>query len=504
MTKTDPLKGIPDIKLAPTSVGVLQRLNPWWSGQPQRVLPPLHRWPFPHLQRQLQKPIAPVIAVKGPRQVGKTVLQEQLIADLLGPGKIEPRRIFRVQFDEVTKFLQADTGLLRALWWFERNVLGESVNAAAHTGRVYLFLDELQNLPSWSDQLKHVVDTHSVQVLLTGSSALRIERGRDSLAGRIHDMQIGPLLLREVALFRGTGNITPYLPFNGAAPLKKPDFWTGIEPWANGHAALRDPAFERWAELGGFPFAHAGGGQVWSAVADHLVQTVVRRAIQHDLRMGRRGARRDAGLLEAVFRMACRYVGQFPNVNTFAREVNAAIGGGVSHLTVSNYLKFLDGTLLERRIPPMEARAARAGAALKFVLCDHAVRAASLQEVVPLTGTELDSADGPTRTMAGRIADSVVGQFFAETPGVQLTHLPPKTAVPEIDYILTVGDQRIPVEVKYRSGAAVGNDSAALSWFTGNPINKAPFGLLITRDEGVVSTDPAIIPVSLRSLLLIR
>ena len=50
----------------------------------------------------------------------------------------------------------------------------------------------------------------------------------------------------------------------------------------------------------------------WEKIADFLNDTVVRRAIQHDLRMGPRGQKRDEHLLEEVFRLACRYIGQTP------------------------------------------------------------------------------------------------------------------------------------------------------------------------------------------------
>ena len=51
-------------------------------------------------------------------------------------------------------------------------------------------------------QLKAIVDHHTLRVVVTGSSALRIEAGRDSLAGRITTLEIGTLLLREIAGLR--------------------------------------------------------------------------------------------------------------------------------------------------------------------------------------------------------------------------------------------------------------------------------------------------------------
>ena len=45
--------------------------------------------------------------------------------------------------------------------------------------------DEVQNLRDCAPQLKSLVDHAATTVLVTATSALRIEAGRDSLAGRI-------------------------------------------------------------------------------------------------------------------------------------------------------------------------------------------------------------------------------------------------------------------------------------------------------------------------------
>lgn len=78
----------------------LHLLNPWWQGNKGRILPKTRRWLFDLLRSRLSGNLAPIVVLRGPRQVGKTVLQQQLIMDLLDGG-IEPNRIFHVQFDDV-------------------------------------------------------------------------------------------------------------------------------------------------------------------------------------------------------------------------------------------------------------------------------------------------------------------------------------------------------------------------------------------------------------------
>ena len=99
---------------------------------------------------------------------------------------IEPHRILRVQFDELPPLRDLTAPLLAILAWYENRILGETFNEAARAKRpAYVFLDEVQNLAEWAPQLKAIVDHHTLRVVVTGSSALRIEEGRDSLAGRI-------------------------------------------------------------------------------------------------------------------------------------------------------------------------------------------------------------------------------------------------------------------------------------------------------------------------------
>jgi predicted AAA+ superfamily ATPase len=89
-----------------------------------------------------------------------------------------------------------------------------------------------------------------VRMLVTGSSALRIEAGRDSLAGRIMTLEMGPLLLREIAEFRTQSRLQPLLPPNGLAPLKEKGFWKELRAYGEMHREVRRAAFEAFSERG--------------------------------------------------------------------------------------------------------------------------------------------------------------------------------------------------------------------------------------------------------------
>lgn len=476
--------------------------NIWWRGERQFGLPEMRRWAFDSVMKGLKHGLTPVTVLRGPRQIGKTTLLNQIIDSLLSEG-VAPSRIFRVQFDELPALRNVQQPILELCRWFSQEILQKSFNQAAHDGQqAYIFLDEVQNLPDWAPQVKHLVDLNPVRVVVTGSSALRIEAGRDSLAGRITTLEMGPLLLREIASLRNFEQIPPFLPVNGLGPMRTLEFWQQLRTHGETHRAARKQAFAAFSERGAYPVTHTRADRPWEEVADFLRETVIRRAIQHDLRMGPRGQKRDEHLLEEVFRMACRYAGQSPSQALYLDELRRAMNANIGWQRVLAYLKFLDGTLLVRLIEPLELRLKKRRGAARLCLCDHALRAAWLQEVIPLTDDELQKSPHLS-DMAGRIAESVAGYFLRSIIGLEVAHFPERAAEPEVDYVLTIGEQRIPIEIKYRRRISH-EDTRGLRSFMEKSHYNAPFGILVTLLDEEASNDPRIISLPLSTLLLLR
>ena len=493
----------PDIELPPELVAGLRLFNPWWSGVPMPSPPPMRRHLVRQVRRRMESEIAPIIVVRGPRQVGKSTVQAQIIADLLSEG-VPPASIMRVQFDELESVSALAGPILHIAGWFERNIVKEHLNALANRGqKAYLFFDEIQNLDNWSPQLKHLVDSTGLKVMVTGSSALRIERGRDSLAGRINTVEAGVLSLTEIGELRGFDAPQPFLPDNGLGYLKDQNFWQELAAYGQDNSDFRNEAFRHFAERGGYPIVHNRYDVDWPLLADQLNETVIKRVIQHDLRIGERGRRRDPQLLEELFRLACRYAGQPPSVARLAEEARQSLNANIGSQRIRHYLNFLGDTLLLRLIPPLEIRLKRQRASSKLCLVDHGLRASWLQEQIPLTPGAL--AERPTATtVAGHLAESIFGSVSATIPGLDLSYFPERSSEPEVDFILTVGDHRLPVEIKYQRRIDELRDTRGLRSFMGKSVNNAPFGLLITQDDSARLDDPRIVTMPLSTFMLLR
>jgi len=376
--------------------------------------------------------------------------KEQMIQFLLDERRVDPKRILRVQFDELPPLRDLRTPILEILRWYQNRTLGRTLNQAARAGEpAYIFLDEVQNLPDWAPQLKALVDHHTVRVIVTGSSALRIEAGKDSLAGRVASLELGTLLLREIAGLACGDTIEPFLPANGLQPLLDIGFRRGVEAHGIAHREARDGAFAAFSERGGYPLVHTRPDAGWPELANQLNETVIRRVIQHDLRMGERGRRRDQTLLEEVFRLACRYAGQAPSSATLVAEVKHALNANIGWQRILSYLRFLEGSLLLRLVRALELRLEKMRGPSKLCVVDHGLRASWLEESIPLDPARLEETPH-LADLAGHIAESVVGAYFTGIPNLDVAHFPERATEPEVDFVLTIGEKRIPVEVKYR------------------------------------------------------
>jgi predicted AAA+ superfamily ATPase len=159
--------------------------------------------------------------------------------------------------------------------------------------------------------------------------------------------------------------------------------------------------------------------------------------------------------------------------------------------------------MLLRLVRPLELRLKRRKGAAKLCICDHELRASWLQEIVPLDPRELERSPH-LQDLAGHLAENILGYFLASLPHLDLAHFPQRGAEPEVDFVLTIGERRIPMEVKYRQRIDPQRDTLGLRAFIEKSVYNAAFGILVTMYDNVNIPDPRIVSISLPSLLLLR
>ncbi len=180
-------------------IEILQSYNPWWQtgtfslpGYPCRRS--LQQVALEHLQEEPRR----ALLIRGPRQVGKTVLLLQVAEDLLRAGFPASRLLyFRFDDERLPKGVSLRTVLSRL-----------EPEDEAHP--VVCLLDELTGAEEWPRGLKLAVDRGGYRVLATDSSARLLRLGaQESGVGRWDELEMETLTFREALTFQARPGETP-------------------------------------------------------------------------------------------------------------------------------------------------------------------------------------------------------------------------------------------------------------------------------------------------------
>jgi hypothetical protein len=138
-----------------------------------------------------------IVELVGLRRVGKTTLFFQIINHILEEG-INPFSIWYFTFDE-------ETPNLEELF----NIFSYQTRVDFKGEKVYIFLDEIQKLPNFQNQLKVYYDLYpNLKFFISGSTSLFIKKKtQESLAGRVFSFFLTPLNFREYLYFKEKSHI---------------------------------------------------------------------------------------------------------------------------------------------------------------------------------------------------------------------------------------------------------------------------------------------------------
>jgi len=136
--------------------------------------------------------------IVGPRRAGKTYFLFTVMKNLM--RALEKTRIVYMDFED-DRLLPLTLDDMRTMMDVYYEIYPENKSK-----RVYLFLDEVQNVPGWELFVRRVMDKENVQVFLTGSSS-RLLSGEiaTALRGRSITYHIFPFSFREFLRVRGIG-----------------------------------------------------------------------------------------------------------------------------------------------------------------------------------------------------------------------------------------------------------------------------------------------------------
>lgn len=137
-------------------------------------------------QRELLHTInwnARIIGIKGPKGVGKSTLLKQHIKEAFP----DDSKVLYVSLDNM---------------WFANNSLADLVEYHYTHGGTHLFLDEVHKYEHWQTYIKNIYDDYpSMNVVFTGSSMLKLEKGEGDLSRRVAMHTMNGLSFREYLMF---------------------------------------------------------------------------------------------------------------------------------------------------------------------------------------------------------------------------------------------------------------------------------------------------------------
>ncbi len=135
---------------------------------------------------------APMLAIRGPKGVGKTTIMLQYI-----------KQHYSLQ-DQSVLYCSLDSA------YFANHTLLDLVDRFYKNGGKHLFLDEVHKYPNWAKEVKETYDSYpDMQVVLSGSSLLDMMSGDADLSRRCINHDIQGLSFREYLQFYKNINLQP-------------------------------------------------------------------------------------------------------------------------------------------------------------------------------------------------------------------------------------------------------------------------------------------------------
>jgi len=263
--------------------------------------------------------IGKVIGLAGVRRSGKTFMFFDAIRRLAEQG-VDRRRLVYLNFedDRLQPIRAADLDLvLRS----QRELFPET-----SLQRIYLFLDEVQNVPGWERWARRLQDTEDVRLFVTGSSSRLLSRDlATALRGRSLTLEVFPLSFREYLAFRDI----PIVPSSAA-----------------NESSLR-AALETYLQWGGFPEIVLADETLRPLILEEYASLMLYRDVVE------RYAVRNEKLMREILRHVFRNTACLLNISKLHRDFTS-LGFAVSKNTLFEYLGYLEDAFLAFLLPKQE------------------------------------------------------------------------------------------------------------------------------------------------------
>ena len=386
----------------------------------------MYRKRIEYLQEWRHRSDRKPLVIRGARQVGKSWLVREF-------GK-EFRNLVEINFDETpeSESLFRTNNISEVIQLIEAEKGTDLI-----PGHTLLFLDEVQNAPSVLPTLRYFYEkAPELHVIAAGSllDFLLSESQFSMPVGRIEFMFLGPLSFEEYLMASSEHRLLDYINSLTLASMI-PD---SLHIKCLSH--LRN-----YFIVGGMPEAV----DLWTT-QKNLIQVQrchsnIRQTYEADF--GKYGVKANTEHLRSVFRKLPRLIGnKIRYVNIDRYEKPADLSKAIKRLASAGILTLVyhsDGNGI-----PLNAQ--RNDKKFKSILLDTGLYSAALS----LRLSDISDYENAILINSGALAEQFVGQQLLnlpmpwEEPEVHYWHREKRGSSAEVDYLISIGTQVIPVEVK--------------------------------------------------------
>ena len=476
---------------------ILSDENPWWArGSGKRTsVPQYRRRDFHILKRNLTG--SRIIAVGGPRQVGKTTLLYQLIEEMLTSVEFDPRRVLYLAMDFPRLAQVTDEPLTDALDVYAERIIARPWRDLESTS--YVFLDEVTKLRDWHRVLKGWFDRRlPLKFVVSDSSLPSLHKGiAESLIGRCDLFVVLPMKFVDVLMFHeGREEI------NDASLRLRSSFQESVRKGspttfltACRAAAGRLAPMERriLAHLQSYIFTDGypellttpGGATATRRLREYLDLIFARDLVQvFDIRNPR-------ALSALVAFLADRTADRF-DYTGLAKNV------GLSPDATREYLDYLESSFVVLRSEfYTKSRASRLRKQKKLYFGNVGLANALTGNVGPQL---FENREYLGRLIETLVADHSKRLLYSLHPEKDSTLFYWRNyRGQEVDMVLNVDGRPIPLEVKYQPRITNADRRPVLDFLSEE--KKAPFGIIVTRETLGIDGDIVSVPLHLFLLM---
>lgn len=491
--------------------------NPWWLDEKaidkdQRIVDwesSQFKW-TPRLGQTFEWDLDLIYVLRGPRQVGKTTLMMLKIRELIQAG-VEPRHIFYWPCDLV----EGPEKLVRIVTSYQDTARKDK------TTRLYIILDEISSVKDWQKGIKSLYDSGRLKkctLVLTGSHSIDLRKAAETLVqrrgevGRLKDKLPDKILLptkfSEYAETRSEKVQKMVRDLDLLKRERRRSIWAtilkGSMPKELGELQLLSKEvqtlFSGFLLSGGIP-----------KVVNTYIST---RTITKDLYEGYVGLLlRDIGrwngkevILRQVVRRVVETLGTNVTLSSIRQETDVS-----SHHTTGAYLDFLRDSFVATVIHKLDLHRGtpdfKDSRKIHFEdpFIFHALRAWYLgRDPYREALNFLSEPEKLSKLVESVVSNHLVRLLFSYNPSTQFDYTSQlfhweSAGKKQLDFVLRIGDEYLPVEVKYQNRIVADDAKPILDL---QKTGRASSGLLLTKDVLAKKSSYLEVPVHLALLLI--